>query len=426
MKFLTDKKTLKTCHIYRMLAKNAKKPHLSMHTPGHKIGKFDLTELSFSDNLANPNGCILEAERDIAKVLGADRSFILTDGSTSGVYAMLHAAKSLGVKNIAVPAFSHQSVFRACEILGIKCVLLGDSAVKVLPEKTEILSAIKKCDALLITSPTYYGEIAPLEEYKTALGEKLLLVDGAHGGHLHYDKTRYAGVHADIWVDGVHKSLPAFTQGAVVSAKGEKNAIALEGSVAYFRTTSPSYPIMASVEYAVKYPRNIRLETEVLDFIENYAKYVFFGGDWTKLCIAFSDPKSVYAYLEKKGVYAEFYDDTFVCFYLSPATKLAQFRKVKKLILAKKKLLLELDENVQNGVKRLPAPLKTGKNGVEYVELDESAGRVCAMDCGLFPPCTPLVLKGETIEKEKAETLKNAVGTFGLKDGKIAVYKMED
>jgi arginine/lysine/ornithine decarboxylase len=85
-------------------------------------------------------------------------------------------------------------------------------------------------DALFITSPDYYGNVADYQELRAYCDKegKLLLVDGAHGGHLHFDKELYAGSYADIWVDGVHKSLPCYTQGAVVSARNEKLAEALE------------------------------------------------------------------------------------------------------------------------------------------------------------------------------------------------------
>ena len=102
-----------------MLKKHAGKKHLSFHTPGHKQGKWDVTELSFSDNLSSPQGCIAEAERDIAEILGARKSFILTDGSTAGVLSMLYAAKTLGVKTVAVFESSHKSVFNGCKLLGL-------------------------------------------------------------------------------------------------------------------------------------------------------------------------------------------------------------------------------------------------------------------------------------------------------------------
>ena len=116
------------------------------------------------------------------------------------------------------------------------------------------------------------------------------------------------------------------TQGAVVSARTLKQAEDLKEAVDIFRTTSPSYPIMASVEYAVKYRENPKLEREVLRFIRSNPSRIYFGGDWTKLCVRFGESSFlVEKYLEKKGVYAEFCDGNILMFYLSPATKIREF-----------------------------------------------------------------------------------------------------
>ena len=74
--FRAKKSVLKNCKIYQMLFKSGKEKHLSFHTPGHKAGKWDITELAYSDNLSAPKGCILQAEKDIATILGAEKSFI--------------------------------------------------------------------------------------------------------------------------------------------------------------------------------------------------------------------------------------------------------------------------------------------------------------------------------------------------------------
>ncbi|MBQ5929391.1 MAG: hypothetical protein IIX02_01225 [Clostridia bacterium] len=59
--FRGDKAVLKNCKIYQMLSSHAKGKHVSFHTPGHKVGKWDITELFYSDNLSSPQGCIAEA-----------------------------------------------------------------------------------------------------------------------------------------------------------------------------------------------------------------------------------------------------------------------------------------------------------------------------------------------------------------------------
>ena len=418
-KYLQDEKTLKNCKIYQMLKANAEKEHLSFHTPGHKNGEWDITELSFSDNLSSPTGCILEAEREIAEILGAKRSFLLTDGSTSGVLAMLYAAKESGVKTVAVCIRSHKSVFNGCKLLGLTPLVYENG--RTMSELNEIFKA---ADCLFFTSPDYYGRIAELEKARAFCNEqgKLLLVDGAHGGHLHFDKSLHAGGYADMWVDGVHKSLPAFTQGAVVSARTEALAEKLEKGVDIFRTTSPSYPIMASVEYAVKYPRNLILENLAKEF-QNHPR-ILKNEDWTKLCVHFGEQAfEVEKLLEAEGIFSEFCDGEYLTFYLSPATKISDFERLKNRLtelfesyLYSPKKEIELDHT----------PLVCVENkAMEWVEIERAVGKICAENCGLFPPCTPLILRGERVMPEKVAKMKKADNTFGLKEGKILVYVEE-
>ena len=329
--FIDKNGVLKRCHIYQMLI--AQKKHLSFHTPGHKQAGWDITELSYSDNLSAPTGCIARAEKDIAEILGAQKSFILTDGSTSGVLSMLHAFATAGYTRLAIPEYAHKSVKNGCRICRITPI---EYTATDLMENVE--STLKKADGLLLVSPDYYGNIPDLERIKSAckVSDKPLLIDGAHGGHLHFESGLYAGSVADMWVDGVHKSLPALTQGAVVSAKTEFWAERLRESVDIFRTTSPAYPIMASVEYAVKYPRNEGLETFIQQAVQTHPRFVL-NGDWTKVCLFGGKyALDIQAELESDGVFAEFCDGDVMMFYLSPATEIRQvktlFKKVERVL----------------------------------------------------------------------------------------------
>ena len=424
--FLSDKNTLKNCHIYRMLKESSKKKHFSFHTPGHKIGKWDLTELSYTDNLANPQGCILQAEQDIAKILGANRSFILTDGSTSGIFCMFYALKKKGVESIAIPLSSHKSVYNACAVFGIKPVtfelIKDENDMEAYIDN--VLEATMHTQALLLTMPTYYGKVwdeAVLSRIRN-IYTKILIIDGAHGGHLHYEKELHASRCADMWVDGVHKSLPAFTQGAVVSAKNEDFSNLLQEAVGIFRTTSPSYPIMASVEYAVKYPQNKDLELSVREFANQNPFRVQVHEDYTKLCVFYGKNSfEAEKYFENKGIYPEFCDGNIVMFYLSPALKKKSFELLKKYIV--KSFSLYPYERVELVHGSLIDGYASVSKERELVYLDESIGRVCAETCGLFPPCTPLILRGEIITEEKIELLKKADNTFGLQKNKIFVFK---
>ncbi|MBR2023552.1 MAG: aminotransferase class I/II-fold pyridoxal phosphate-dependent enzyme [Clostridia bacterium] len=411
---LKNRNVKKRCHIYAMLRAQGK--HLSFHTPGHKQPGYDVTELSYTDNLSAPTGCIAKAQADIAEVLGAKQSFILTDGSTSGVLAMLHAYVLAGYQSLAIPDFAHKSVKNGCKLCHIAPVFYTAEDLSA-PQ-----TVLEKADGLLIVSPDYYGRIPNLQQLENACknANKPLLCDGAHGGHLKGNAKLYAGFFADMWVDGVHKSLPALTQGAVVSAKTEFWAEYLRESVDIFRTSSPSYPVMASVEYAVKYPPNPRLEDAVFAVAKTNDR-VIVNDDWTKFL--FKGGKRAYEIkqaLERRGIFAEFCDGDLLLFYLSPATTNGQF---SALCRALKKVGKQYP---YERIERIPAPEFVAVDGdMENIPLAQALGRVCAKDCGLFPPCVTLIARGERITQEKIRVLQNADGTFGLTDGKITVCKAD-
>ncbi len=389
--------------------------HLSFHTPGHKEKGEDITELSYSDNLSSPRGAIALAEQEIAQILGAERSYILTDGSTAGVYAMLFALARSGVKKIAFSARSHPSVLRGCELAGLQPILIFTNTAEGIPLQPSAEQAeegLKEADALLLTSPDYYGNFPDLEGMKAlcACAKKPLVIDGAHGAHLHFGAL-HAGKFACMWVDGAHKSLPANTQGAVVSANGEW-ARRLGEAVSYFRTSSPSYPIMASVEYAVKYPRNERLEAYSEAFKERVGAVK--NADWSKILVGFGrECDGAQAALEKRGIYPEFNDGNYLMFYLSPATKIRWLRRLEGAL-----------KHLPRGeIFSLDGERTLAFGEEEEIALSQAAGRVCARDCGLFPPCVPLVLRGEIFTQEKIETLQKAKGSFGVFDGGVSVFK---
>ena len=424
-KYLQNEAVRKNCHILGMLEAHASEKHLSFHTPGHKIAGYDITELSYSDNLSCPSGVILQAEKDVATILGAEASFLLTDGSTAGVLSMLYALKLRGCQKIAAPVLSHKSFYNGCALLQLTPVVF-ETPTKALPLPLfarDVEEALSEADALFLTSPDYYGNVADLQGIRAlcALQGKPFIVDGAHGGHLHYNKELYAGAYADMWVDGVHKSLPAFTQGAVVSAS-KGFASELKTAVDTFRTTSPSYPIMASVEYAVKYPRNDGLE-RLVNAVKQSNGCFYQNADYTKLCVFAKDGFALERLAQQQGIYPEFSQENLVCFYLSPAQEEEEVEQLLDFLstMRQEGRLLEGKE-----VDSIPAPIKLcdiqGKE-TEKVAVCEAVGRISASVCGLFPPCLPLIRKGEKITKEAITALQVASNRFGVENNQITVVK---
>lgn len=398
-----------------MLAAQERRKHISFHTPGHKKRGADITELSYSDNLSAPTGVIGQAQADIAHILGADASFLLTDGSTSGVYAMLMALRDAGVRKLAVPVCSHVSVLRGSSLMGLELIPVAQEfsgGIARQPTVEAVRHAMETADALILTSPDYYGffpDLGAIAELMQAQN-KPLVIDGAHGSHLH-GTALHASNYASMWVDGIHKSLPAMTQGAVVSAKGIWTDLLAE-SVPCFRTTSPSYPILASIEYAVKYPRNERIERaaegvkRALGALEN--------PDWSKIVIPFGEKSGdARRFLESRGVYPEFDDGNYLMFYLSPATRRRELNKLVHLVKRLPRGEVASDARMRG---------RTGKTTVALLP-QEAVGRVCAQTCGLFPPCMPVLLPGDVVSGDAARRLSGAVSAFGLSDGKIIVFE---
>lgn len=449
-------KILYNYEILTQLLKYKGKDRIRLHMPGHKnfpafrsafpVAPMDITELSFSDDLSCPSGAIDRAQRDIAEIVGAKRAFITTDGSSSGVMAMMFVASFFGNK-IIVPRNSHKSVFNACRVLGTEPVIVQgkeEEGVLTFPEP-ELLERLIVNDVniagAIITSPDYYGNIAPLEKYAEVLKKhgRYLFVDGAHGAHLALEKDRkgYAGVYADMWVDGAHKTLPTLTQGAIVLVGNEELIERAEEAMSVFRTTSPSYPIMASVEYGVKYFKNnpkllARAKDAAAAFRADMEGVKFYpSDDWAKLAIDFKplgiDPSLAQAALEKKGIYAEMNDARYLLFYLSPVITAGQLSELQTQLLgimaSKKNKGTYRDRPSIPVAERTYSFIYALRQRAEYVPLKEAVGRMCAENAGVTPPCLPVIIAGEMVSSQAVELLASAKNTFGVRDGKIKVVR---
>lgn len=441
--------------IYNQL-KNYAKASRAFHVPGHKakgdfkakfpVAPMDVTELPYSDNLQCPTGVILKAQEEIAKILGAKRSYILTDGSTLGVFAAIYAACRRGDK-IIVPRNAHQSVWNACRVFGIEPVIVqGETRESLLtPPSPELIEKLVSGDvtitAMIATSPDYYGNIAPLGEYSRVLKSygRALIVDEAHGAHLAFgDKKGYAGLYADIWVDGAHKTLPALTQGSVLSVNNAKYIQAVEEGLQTFRTTSPSYPIMASVEYGVKFLANNapileKARAAVSEFRAKSAKFALYpSDDWTKLVVDCKpsgiSADTVAAQLVKKGIYPELSDGRYVIFYLSPLTEageLSALRAALNSVMQNRRIKKDYADRPQIAVQpRTYSFCFAQSKPAVYLPLEAAVGKMCAANAGITPPCIPVVVAGEMITAEAVAALKSAKNTFGLSEGKIKTVLM--
>jgi arginine decarboxylase len=196
--------------IFETLAGYARSGMYGFHTPGHKSGRFaapeltelvgksglalDLPAMTATDNTFQPTGCIRKAQQLAAEVFGAGETFFLSAGSTLGVAAALLATVPQG-HTVALPRNIHRSVVAGLVLSGAlprflphdvlpECGALGVSAGAL----AAALDTDPRPAAVLLTRPSYYGVARNLEEVVLVCRERgvPLIIDEAHGAHLHF------------------------------------------------------------------------------------------------------------------------------------------------------------------------------------------------------------------------------------------------
>ncbi|ULO07546.1 amino acid decarboxylase [Paenibacillus sp. 19GGS1-52] len=266
--------------LYEMLEQYRVKGNISYHVPGHKNGKayagttgagylseimrYDVTEITGTDDLHHPEGVIKEAQELAAHCFGAEESFFLVGGSTAGNLALILTVCPEPGMILILQRNVHKSVIHGLMLAGVRAVFLDPlidplSGLAVAPAAETVqaaLAAYPDAAAVLITMPNYYGmgsDLAPLAQACHDSGVPLL-VDEAHGAHYGQHPALPAGAlacGADGVVQSTHKMLPALTMGAMLHIQGPRlDRALLRLRLAMVQSSSPSYPVMASLDLA--------------------------------------------------------------------------------------------------------------------------------------------------------------------------------
>lgn len=410
------------------------------HMPGHKrnpkylknYAPLDVTEIEVTDNLHSPTGVIKSALLRTTKVFDVKKTFYITGGSTTALFAAIKAVTNRHDR-IILARNCHKSVWSASEVLCLKPDYVYPEINpslsvfgKVSPEEIERLLSEKPASAVVITSPTYEGIVSDISSIAeiTHKHNALLIVDSAHGAHLGFsdkfpESARFLG--ADIVIESAHKTLPCLTGSAMLHICSERvDESVVREAISTFMTSSPPYPLIYSLDDMTLLLEKNKdsLFKSYNDKLERFYKkcdslknlFLFkgegaFSFDKGKIIIltkkADINGFELKAELLKKGIATEMAENNFCLCMTSIADTDYGFRKLFKAL---KKIDATLSPLEKNGSFKVIKPVRERFSfeveKTAFVPVENAENKVSAEYIFAYPPGCPIIAPGEIITSE--------------------------
>jgi len=234
--------------------------------------KYDISET----DTHNPQKALDLAEKKASKIYKTQKTHFLTNGSTSGIISAVLTCVNKNDK-VLIWKDSHICHKNAVELAGAEPIFYETEYDEKfgIPKAVNInyiKSLIKqnKPKALIITTPTYEGIVSDVKELKKICTETntYLIADEAHGALYPFsDKLPQSSVNiADFTIQSLHKTAGGLNPTALLH-----NNTNLDSSKALnkINTSSPSYPLLASIEKNINYLNSSKGKKLLNELIEN-------------------------------------------------------------------------------------------------------------------------------------------------------------
>lgn len=446
--------------LYQALTEYSTKDYYPMHMPGHKRNlqllqmvnpySIDITEIEGFDDLHQAEGILKELSDRLQKLYRSGRSYPLVNGSTVGILAGISAAASKG-DHILVARNCHKAVYHSICIRGLEPIYLypdsipgtmvngGISASQV----EKLLITYPGISLVVITSPTYEGIVSDIEAIAKVVHKAgaLLLVDEAHGAHFGFHKAfpqSAVTLGADLVVQSLHKTLPSFTQTAVLHSNRDELNHRIEQFLSIYESSSPSYLLMAGMDLCV---RMLEEHGDRL-FEEYYNNLQYFISEVSDLCklrllnhdlagtgsIHALDPSKLTILLcdtELKGpeLAGKLREDYHIEMELTTRDYVLGMTSICDTRLGFERFaraLINIDGELER-TQRAFLPATYGHRPIQAMgpheateliseerKLSDCAGRIAADFISIYPPGIPLLVPGEVIEDSLLQILTHA------------------
>ncbi|MCR5742275.1 MAG: aminotransferase class I/II-fold pyridoxal phosphate-dependent enzyme [Lachnospiraceae bacterium] len=448
--------------IYEALERFRRKRVVPFDVPGHKRGRgnpelvellgekcvgLDVNSMKPLDNLGHPISVIKQAERLTADCFGAENAFLMVNGTTSAVQAMIMSVCKEGEK-IILPRNVHKSVINALVLNGAVPVYVN---VKVnskigltlgvsVEEIERVMNENPDAKAVFINNPTYYGICSDIKTITRLAHERgmKVLVDEAHGTHLYFNaelpmSAMEAG--ADLAAVSMHKSGGSLTQSSILLCGAGVDADYVRQIINLTQTTSASYLLLSSLDIS---RRNLALRGEesfakvakmasyARDEINEIGGYYAYGReliDGDSVCDFDVTKLSVYTQgigltgievydllRDEYDIQIEFGDIGNILAYISIGDRIQEIERLVGALEDIKRLYGRQGAELYCGEFIQPemvlSPRKAFYSTKEMLPIEETAGRICGEIVMCYPPGIPILTPGERITPEIIEYIQ--------------------
>lgn len=419
----------------------------SFHTPGHKnnlknfyknLLELDYTELPDTDSLYEPESAILKAEKLTANLFGVEKTAFSAGGCTLCIQSMLKLV-SQNRKKIICGRTIHKSAINTMALLGLEPIWIipHKDAGNFLPgriQSEDVKKALENNEdisAVYITSPDYFGVISDIKSISKECNKfnVPLIVDNAHGSHLMFleENLHPIKLGASMTACSGHKTLPILTGGAWLNINDKRFINDVKGAMALFGSTSPSYPIMASLDLC-----RLWLEKEGKESFEKLRKKVdkikqlilnkgmqIPSGVCDPVRISFSPLNigitgiEMAEILRNSGIEPEYTNYAYIVLIATPFNKDEDFKRLEKAIVnLKKGQPLAVREYTSFLPKSKLSPRNAILSRSKTVRIKDALGQVAAETLCPCPPGIPIIMPGEIIDRKCIELLLNYSYSF--------------
>ena len=453
---------LKKEYLDEALVEYSRTDYYPFHMPGHKRKpldtwipeEIDITEIDGFDNLHHAEGILLQGQKRLARVFGADESFFLVNGSTAGLLAAISGVTRKGDR-ILIARNSHKAVYHAACLMELLVEYVYPEPTEfgiqgqIEPAQVErMLEQFPDIRAVVITSPTYDGVVSDISRIAEAVHARNipLIVDEAHGAHFGFSEDfprKAIACGADLCIESLHKTLPCYTQTAVLHAMKTQGGTwnfdldRVKRYLGIYQTSSPSYIFMAGIDRCVRMlqeePQSGRFQTlaqRLNVFYERTSKLpgiqIYSGAQ--------KDPSKILISASGLGLNGqELYDILLHRYHLQMEMASGHYVTAITTIMDTQEGFSRLEQALEeiSGTYVTEEPMASSQTSAfltplelyqpqrrryrisqaldadtEMISLDASAGCVAADFLYLYPPGIPLVAPGEIISPEVIHCLQ--------------------